>query len=177
MPESTQMHVQWITVNGQSVPLVLPQYWDGEKWVISSEQNPLPVKAELTKPVQTELTGSIVAEDYLTGVEVAPGSTVYTDILNFRGTRLGVGIRFSFQGPHIDFEVRFEPAGKNISFVQTSTETIVISKTSNYRGTGSVILNTPRGRFHITNQSNETAILEGITITEFMASGNGGTNQ
>lgn len=48
MPKNTQMHMQWITVNGQSVPLVLPQYWDGEKWVISSEQNPLPVKAELT---------------------------------------------------------------------------------------------------------------------------------
>lgn len=48
MPKNTQMHMQWITVNGQSVPLVLPQYWDGEKWVISSEQNPLPVKAQLT---------------------------------------------------------------------------------------------------------------------------------
>lgn len=48
MPQNTQMHIQWITVNGQSVPLVLPQYWDGEKWVVSSEQNPLPVKAELT---------------------------------------------------------------------------------------------------------------------------------
>lgn len=49
MPKNTQMHTQWITVNGQSVPLVLPQYWDGEKWVVSSEQNPLPVKAELTE--------------------------------------------------------------------------------------------------------------------------------
>lgn len=49
MPKNTQMHMQWITVNGQSVPLVLPQYWDGEKWVISSKQNPLPVKAELTR--------------------------------------------------------------------------------------------------------------------------------
>ena len=48
MPKNTQMHTQWITVNGQSVPLVLPQYWDGNNWVVSSEQNPLPVKAELT---------------------------------------------------------------------------------------------------------------------------------
>ena len=56
MPQNTQMHMQWITVNGQSVPLVLPQYWDGEKWVISSEQNPLPVKAELTGSYVEEQT-------------------------------------------------------------------------------------------------------------------------
>ena len=59
------MHMQWITVNGQSVPLVLPQYWDGEKWVISSEQNPLPVKAELTGSyVENEYNLTIPAQSY-----------------------------------------------------------------------------------------------------------------
>ena len=51
MSQNKQMKIQWLTVNGRQVPLVLPQYWDEDKqeWVVTSEYNPLPVKAELNE--------------------------------------------------------------------------------------------------------------------------------
>jgi len=160
------MKKQWLEVQGIMTPVILPQIWNHElqDWVVTSEQNPLP----------TQVTGSIVANDYLIGVELAPGSTVDTPILTFQGTRIGVGIRFEFSGPRIDFEVRLESAGKSISFIETSGEAIVIKKSNDYRGSGSVTLNAPRGRFRVLNNSDELAVLEGLTITQFMASGNGG---
>ena len=52
MPESKEMKMQWITVDGRQVPLILPQIWDADKeeWVVTSTENPLP----------TQLTGSNV---------------------------------------------------------------------------------------------------------------------
>mgnify|MGYP001159199532 CR=1 FL=1 len=44
------LKIQWTEINGRAVPLVLPQFWDEEQedWVVSSEQNRLPVDAQLT---------------------------------------------------------------------------------------------------------------------------------
>ena len=44
------LKVQWTEINGRTVPLVLPQYWDEnvEDWVVSSTSNRLPVDAQLT---------------------------------------------------------------------------------------------------------------------------------
>lgn len=44
------LKMQWTEINGRAVPLVLPQYWSDEQndWVVSSEQNRLPVDAQLT---------------------------------------------------------------------------------------------------------------------------------
>src|SRR5690606_17414776 len=45
MPQNKPMKIQWITVNGRQVPLVLPQtysYKDND-WKITSDQDPLPV--------------------------------------------------------------------------------------------------------------------------------------
>lgn len=44
------LKIQWMEINGRAVPLVLPQYWSDEQndWVVSSEQNRLPVDAQLT---------------------------------------------------------------------------------------------------------------------------------
>lgn len=44
------LKIQWTEINGRTVPLVLPQYWSDEQndWVVSSEQNRLPVDAQLT---------------------------------------------------------------------------------------------------------------------------------
>src|SRR5690625_1194328 len=52
MTESKEMKIQWITVDGRQVPLILPQIWDADKeeWVVTSTENPLP----------TQLTGSNV---------------------------------------------------------------------------------------------------------------------
>ena len=50
-PEDKQMKMQWLTVDGRSVPVVLPQIWDYEleDWVVTSTANPIP----------TQVTGSI----------------------------------------------------------------------------------------------------------------------
>jgi len=44
------LKIQWTEIDGRTVPLVLPQFWDEdqEDWVVSSEQNRLPVDAQLT---------------------------------------------------------------------------------------------------------------------------------
>lgn len=54
------LKIQWMEINGRAVPLVLPQYWSDEQndWVVSSEQNRLPVDAQLT--------GSSVKQKYVT---------------------------------------------------------------------------------------------------------------
>lgn len=50
MPENTPMKMYYQTINGRQVPVYYPQYWSEElgDWVISSEQNRLPVDAQLT---------------------------------------------------------------------------------------------------------------------------------
>lgn len=45
MPQNKPMKIQWITVNGRQVPLVLPQTYNYDKddWVITSDKDPLPI--------------------------------------------------------------------------------------------------------------------------------------
>lgn len=45
MPQSKPMKIQWITVNGRQVPLVLPQTYSykDDDWKITSDQDPLPI--------------------------------------------------------------------------------------------------------------------------------------
>ena len=59
------LKMQWTEINGRAVPLVLPQYWSDEQndWVVSSEQNRLPVDAQLTgSNVEVEVEKIINAE-------------------------------------------------------------------------------------------------------------------
>lgn len=59
------LKIQWTEINGRTVPLVLPQYWSDEQndWVVSSEQNRLPVDAQLTgSSVEVEVEKIINAE-------------------------------------------------------------------------------------------------------------------
>lgn len=71
------LKIQWTEINGRTVPLVLPQYWSDEQndWVVSSEQNRLPVDAQLT--------GSTVPEEVLIDDETLfAGSTITTSELS-----------------------------------------------------------------------------------------------
>src|SRR5690606_16846245 len=45
MPQNKPMKIQWITVNGRQVPLVLPQTYSykDDDWKITSDQDPLPI--------------------------------------------------------------------------------------------------------------------------------------
>lgn len=45
MPQNKPMKIQWITVNGRQVPLVLPQTYSyaDDDWKVTSDQDPLPV--------------------------------------------------------------------------------------------------------------------------------------
>lgn len=64
------LKIQWTEINGRAVPLVLPQFWDEEQedWVVSSEQNRLPVDAQLT--------GRNVLLQSATGVNVSAGNVL-----------------------------------------------------------------------------------------------------
>src|SRR5690625_1717446 len=97
-PHEKPMKMQWITVDGRSVPIVLPQIWDYEleDWVVTSADNPIP----------TQLTGSNVALDVKTtksntdrilaeNVTISAGSNYIVNGIDFFGTRIGIGVRFS----------------------------------------------------------------------------------
>ena len=61
------LKMQWIEVDGRTVPLVLPQYWSEEQndWVVSSTQNRLPVDAQLTGSIvllSRRLSGTVAAQ-------------------------------------------------------------------------------------------------------------------
>src|SRR5690606_5649603 len=45
MPQNKPMKIQWITVNGRQVPLVLPQTYSyaDDDWKVTSDRDPLPV--------------------------------------------------------------------------------------------------------------------------------------
>src|SRR5690625_3777208 len=82
MPENKPMKMQWVTIDGQSVPMVLPQVWnpDINDWEVTGSNKPLPTQDDLllnkldeidrkvdgiidgTTPANTQLTGSNVAE-------------------------------------------------------------------------------------------------------------------
>lgn len=88
------LKIQWTEINGRTVPLVLPQYWSDEQndWVVSSEQNRLPVDAQLT--------GSNVEYQLLDQVEVFPGSTVFSQNLTHSTDKYYVYIQSE---PRTDF--------------------------------------------------------------------------
>ena len=45
MPQNKPMKIQWITVNGRQVPLVLPQTYSyaDDDWKVTSDRDPLPI--------------------------------------------------------------------------------------------------------------------------------------
>lgn len=112
------LKMQWIEVDGRTVPLVLPQYWSDEQddWVVSSEQNRLPVDAQLT--------GSRIELGETTGMLEA-GSKAYLHNISRdqgRGVRaIDVVVSCKRDERH-DFEVSitygaFPPEGYNVSTV------------------------------------------------------------
>lgn len=48
MPQSKEMKIQWVKIDGRDVPFVLPQIWDESigDWVVTSDVNPLPVNVK-----------------------------------------------------------------------------------------------------------------------------------
>src|SRR5690606_24181415 len=99
MPQNKPMKIQWITVNGRHVPLVLPQTYSykDDDWKITSDQDPLPIVEYGTtaggivvpKRVSddghelTQLTGSYVKELVIAkGLEVSAGSGAFIGVQN-----------------------------------------------------------------------------------------------
>jgi len=103
MPENKPMKMQWVTIDGQSVPMVLPQVWnpDINDWEVTGSNKPLPTQDDLllnkldeidrkvdgiidgTTPANTQLTGSnvdIVTEDIeLDELESGQSQTIYIE--------------------------------------------------------------------------------------------------
>ena len=99
MPQSKNLKMQWITIDGRPVPVVLPQVWDDKKqdWVVTSDINPLPTQDDLvmqkieelnekidgiidgTTPANTQLTGSIVENIFPRRVVRSTQSVIIND--------------------------------------------------------------------------------------------------
>lgn len=93
MPQNKPMKIQWITVNGRQVPLVLPQTYSyaDDDWKVTSDRDPLPIVEYGTteggvivpKRVSgeghelTQLTGSIVLLGRAFDRPVSAGSKAY----------------------------------------------------------------------------------------------------
>lgn len=94
------LKIQWTEINGRAVPLVLPQFWDEEQedWVVSSEQNRLPVDAQLT--------GSNVEHQLLDQVQISAGSTVFSQNLTHFADKYSVYVQ---SNPASDFLISIRP--------------------------------------------------------------------
>src|SRR5690606_28356702 len=95
MPQNKPMKIQWITVNGRQVPLVLPQTYSykDDDWKITSDQDPLPIVEYGTteggvivpKRVNdeghelTQLTGSYVEEIIPRGIRQTSSGIQYVE--------------------------------------------------------------------------------------------------
>lgn len=87
MPKNTPLPMQWLTVDGQNVPIVLPDHWDDDKkeWKTTGTGNPLPIAnytqnasgvwlpTSESNPMPTQVTGRNVEEirDYSLTVDKA----------------------------------------------------------------------------------------------------------
>lgn len=122
MPQNKPMKIQWITVNGRQVPLVLPQTYSyaDDDWKVTSDRDPLPVVEYGTtaggivvpKRVSdeghelTQLTGSYVKEIVIVkGLEVSAGSSVFIGVQNLEDAE------------YLSFAIR---SGKAHNFVATA---------------------------------------------------------
>ena len=110
MPQNKPMKIQWITVNGRQVPLVLPQTYsyEIEDWKVTSDRDPLPIVEYGTtaggivvpKRVSdeghelTQLTGSNVVQEIFKNAVIPPMSAVSLTF-NALGSKLGVVLRFT----------------------------------------------------------------------------------
>src|SRR5690625_1170167 len=131
-PHEKAMKMQWITVDGRSVPVVLPQIWDYEleDWVVTSADNPIPTQltgsnVEDSQAIPTRMVSSNVQTDYLEDTFLSAGSFVTSPLIEIEGTRIGVGIRFTAP---IEFQVRVSPKRKNSSRSVDSSANHVVLK-------------------------------------------------
>lgn len=94
MPQSKQMKLQWLTIDGRNVPFALPQHWNGDDWTITGVDNPLPTANYIEKngimvpvsennPVPTQLTGSNVEYIQLIEAQEIRGSENETFSFDF----------------------------------------------------------------------------------------------
>mgnify|MGYP006892261856 CR=1 FL=1 len=110
MPQSKQMKLQWLTIDGRNVPFALPQHWNGDDWTITGVDNPLPTANYIEKngimvpvsennPVPTQLTGSIVEEIIFDEVTITAGSsaTVPADLSDVKEFSLGMLASYNYE--------------------------------------------------------------------------------
>ena len=116
MPKNTPLPMQWLTVDGQNVPIVLPDHWDDDKkeWKTTGTGNPLPIAnytqntsgvwlpTSESNPMPTQLTGSNLLETFaessvrnstqtfnLTPPKWAKGAMIYMRVFGATGDLSG----------------------------------------------------------------------------------------
>lgn len=162
------LKIQWTEIDGRTVPLVLPQYWSDEQddWVVSSEQNRLPVDAQLTgsiienDSIKTSITKNNSVRELLANTVVPAGGYVVVSA-EFNGSRVGFGIRWE---QTIPFRIRFQYEHLNTA---VSEQITLVSRTHS-RANGNIDLNLAKGSFIIWNDSQQDVIIRFFVISDFM---------
>ena len=133
-PENTPMLMQWITIEGERVPVALPQYWDYtlEKWVISGdkEKEALPVQNPGTlarlESLETKLDNVIEGDAFRTQLT---GSNVAVPVdLQYQNLSTPLPVSFDekdLKGASYEIETLFSgeiPAGGNSEVLDIITK-------------------------------------------------------
>lgn len=185
MPQSKQMKLQWLTIDGRNVPFALPQHWNGDDWTITGVDNPLPTANYIEKngimvpvsennPVPTQLTGSIVEIHELLKGEVIPPHSRLDFLITFKGKSFGFNGRWENNLPP---EVSESVEADYYPNEYKSSGARPIGRIVDLEVSGSYILSTdgerisltsPTVRFRIRNNSEEEIELRHVFITEYL---------
>jgi len=170
--------------------------------LLTGEDNPLPTKDEsvearlqaieqtqsqildkLNDTIDTRLTGS--NDEYRMPVEiegsnisysifkdevVLAGTNLVSDPIKFKGTRVALGIRYDRAS---DVKINLAPYAADVNLAISGQINVVDIK-SGTRGINDVKLLSNNNAIVVRNESEEDIVITRLSVTEFMASGNGG---
>ena len=174
-PEDTPMKKQWLEVDGRMTPVILPQIWnhDKEEWEVTSEQNPLPTQvtgSNMEDGLPTSLRTSNSGFAILEGEIVPANSDLVSDAIKFKGTRVSIGIRYD---KRTNVKINIAPYATDVNLA-ISSQINVVDIPNGTRGINDVKLLSNNNAIVIKNESDIDIIITRLSVTEFMASGNGG---
>lgn len=172
MPQNKPMKIQWITVNGRQVPLVLPQHWNGSDWVVTGVDNPLPTvdygttESGIIIPkrvsddgaAHTQVTGSIVAKGTFKNVEILADAFFETPTINASGRELSFTC-ITNQNSNIRIQWRDVDGSWVFEEPISNNETIHVVQ---------VIKRTPAYRIIVARTISEEITLTNLTFVEFV---------
>ena len=174
--------MQWLTVDGQNVPIVLPDHWDDDKkeWKTTGTGNPLPIAnytqnasgvwlpTSESNPMPTQPTGGIVEVHEIFVGEVIPAQSTVNYYITFKGSQIGINGRLDSGSGQPTVSYAYNRYDRH-TFLAISDVTN-LSVSGIYIGTTDskrIGLTSPTVRFNINNTSDEQVTIRHMYITEY----------